>query len=44
MIVPTGYFSADELPGVDLGLLHAERDFLLVLVDVEDDDVDDSPI
>jgi hypothetical protein len=33
----------DGGPGVDLGLLHAERDFLLVLVDVEDDDLDLSP-
>jgi hypothetical protein len=30
----------DELPGVHLGLLHAEADLLLVLVDVEDDDFD----
>jgi hypothetical protein len=34
-----GVLLADELPGVDLDLLHAEADFLLVLVDLEHDDV-----
>ena len=29
-----------QRPGVDLGLLHAEADFLLVLVDLQDDDLD----
>jgi hypothetical protein len=31
---------AHQLPRVDLGLLHAEADFLLVLVDLKDDDID----
>ena len=30
----------DLVPGVGLGLLHAEGDFLLLLVDAEDDDLD----
>ena len=30
----------DQGPGVGLGLLHAQADFLLVLVDLQDDDVD----
>ena len=30
----------DLVPGVRLGLLHAERDFLLLLVDVQHDDFD----
>jgi hypothetical protein len=42
--VPIGVLLGDELPGVDLGLLHAEGDLLLVLVDVEDDDIDRSPM
>jgi hypothetical protein len=40
MIGAGGVLLGDELPGVDLGLLHAEADLLLVLVDVEDDDLD----
>ena len=30
----------DEGPGIDLDLLHAERDLLLLLLDLEDDDLD----
>ena len=30
----------DQVPGVRLGLLHAERDLLLLLVDLEHDDLD----
>ena len=37
--VPGGYFG-DLVPGVGLGLLHAQGDFLLVLVDVQDLDLD----
>ena len=33
-------FLRHEFPGVDLGLLHAQRDLQLVLVDIEDDDID----
>ena len=40
MMVPLGVLLADEFPRVDLGLLHAEGDFLLVLVDLQDDHVD----
>ena len=32
--------AGDLVPGVDLGLLHAQGDFLLVLVDPQDDDLD----
>ncbi len=35
-----GVLLGHELPGVDLGLLHAQRDLLLVLVDLKDDNVD----
>jgi hypothetical protein len=38
-----GYFSATWVHGFDLGLLHAERDLLLVLVDVEHDHLDRRP-
>jgi hypothetical protein len=43
MTVPGGYFSPTSVPGVHLGLLHAEADLLLVLVDLEDDHFDLSP-
>ena len=39
-MVPGGYLLGDLVPGVGLGLLHAQRDFLLVLVDAQDDDFD----
>ncbi len=35
-----GILLGDELPGVDLGLLHAQRDLVLVLVDLEDHHLD----
>jgi hypothetical protein len=38
--VPGRGTSRRRVPGVDLGLLHAEADLLLVLVDLEDDDFD----
>ena len=40
MTVPGGYLLGDLVPGVGLGLLHAQGDFLLLLVDVQDDDLD----
>ena len=40
MIGAGGVLLGDQLPGVHLGLLDAEADLLLVLVDVEHDDLD----
>ena len=37
---PRRVLAGDLVPGVDLGLLHAQGDFLLVLVDAQDDDLD----
>ena len=39
-IVPGGYFCAATAHGFGLGLLEAQRDLLLLLVDVEHDHLD----